>query len=188
VRVAGLLLAGLTLLAIGCSRENSRTQSETWAKVEDFDRVLPPRVWGAIEHADSAEAALVGDLTEPGDRGRPTVELRGVAWRLRSPWKRLAFDASDSLRAILLARESWQPDAKTCTFHANVAFRWFTGTDTTLAVLCHTCDDLVGNADTTRFSGHLDPVGPRLLALDIAIFPADSELVAIIKPRPHPFR
>jgi len=131
-----------------------------------------------IAGADRVEIALVYDRE---DRSGERIGPRGVeAWTLRSPWKLLSPGQTAALRGILLERKSWQTERKTCTFNPNVAFRWFAGSDTAGALLCHGCDELIGWQGSARMSGEVDPVADRLLSLTSAAFPNDSLLQAIV--------
>lgn len=144
-----------------------------------LDRVVPRAARDGIEHASRIEARLIDPRVD--DTTAVVVTPRGTGYRARSEWRVLNQQEAATLRKLLLDRHSWQPEAKKCEFNPTVLFQWIENGDTTRALVCHGCNQLLGWRDTTRFGGEFDPAADRFLSLSFAIFPTDTVLKKIIE-------
>ena len=146
----------------------------SWAYPASLDSVVPPPAQAVIARVEGVEIALVDPQADgPGEPFGPPPHLD---WRLRSPWKRATMEDVHGLRQLLLERTSWQTERKTCTFDPGIAIRWIQGPDTSGALVCLMCDEMIGWTNGTRFNGQMDPSSPRWLAWAKRAFPEDAAM------------
>jgi hypothetical protein len=158
---------------------------------------VPQPAQGIIRRADHVEIALVneyGSGPSPRDFVGPRRQYirppraqdwtdGNVFWSMRSAWKPATAADVRTLRNLVLTRTNWSMVLKYCEFNPGIAIRWIDRGDTTTALACLDCSEMLGWSGKTDFRGEFDPSGAEWCEWARTAFPEDPKMQAFVTER-----
>jgi hypothetical protein len=142
------ILCALLAAAAGCERASEqadvvRADSTVGPLPTAEELQIPEHLAAVIRESPAITVCLTGGqiLLEPVTE--PAIHHAGPVWyRIRSALEALTPDQASRLRELLFGIRKYQGVPPDCTFQADVAYRFASGTDSLRVLVCHSCGEM----------------------------------------------